>query len=175
MSTVQVPIHSRKYPNLVALVDEEDAALVLQYRWNIFVSRPHSAHPRLYVKARISPNQFVYLHHLILPPKPGHEVDHWSGDGLDNRRGNLRECTSAGNNQNRAKRSGSASSYCGVERNKKRWIARIKSSNQGIYLGSFASEIEAALAYDDAARIHHREYATLNFPRPGERGVHDSR
>jgi hypothetical protein len=31
-------------------------------------------------------------------------------------------------------------------------------------LGNFLKEVDAALAYDQAAREHHREKAQLNFP-----------
>jgi hypothetical protein len=32
------------------------------------------------------------------------------------------------------------------------------------HLGSFVNEVEAALAYDQAAREHHKDKAKLNFP-----------
>lgn len=172
MSTVRVPIHSRKYPKLYALIDEEDAELVMQYRWNVVA--PPTKPGKYYARARIAyPDQWEYMHRLIAGPRSDEEVDHWNGDGLDNRRKNLRACETTGNNQNRRRRKTGASMYCGVWRQKKRWAASIDANHRRYLLGTFATEEEAARAYDAKARELHGEFATLNFPLPGERGTHD--
>lgn len=43
----------------------------------------------------------VYMHRLIINAQPGERVDHINGDGLDNRRYNLRICSRSTNNRNR--------------------------------------------------------------------------
>jgi hypothetical protein len=91
-------------------------------------------------------------------------VDHINGDKLDNRALNLRPCSNAENLRNGAKRKGS-SRYKGVcfHRQNKNWIASITVNYKTKHLGSFCSEIEAAMAYDEAAKALHGNYARLNF------------
>jgi hypothetical protein len=36
-------------------------------------------------------------------------------------------------------------------------------NGKNIYMGSYKTEREAAMAYDDAAHKHHGEFANLNF------------
>lgn len=98
-------------------------------------------------------------------------VDHVNGDGLDNRRVNLRPATRSQNQGNRRKFLSTASQYKGVTpwaKDKARWIAVCRRKK---VLGVFNSEAEAALAYDAAARQEFGEYAALNFPGPGERSA----
>jgi len=93
--------------------------------------------------------------------------DHANCNSLDNRKTNLRPATVSQNLCNRTKRkSKTRSKYKGLEwdRKQRKWKARIQINNRKIYLGSFDSEIDAALAYDRAAKKYHREFANLNFP-----------
>ena len=46
----------------------------------------------------------------------------------------------------------------------KQWRARIGVNSGSMYLGYFYNELEAAKAYDEAAKKYHGEYANLNFP-----------
>jgi hypothetical protein len=46
----------------------------------------------------------------------------------------------------------------------RRWRARIRVNGKRIYLGSFIDETDAAKAYDNDARKHHGQFASLNFP-----------
>ena len=55
------------------------------------------------------------------------------------------------------------SKYKGVEKTKNTWYARITVNGDKIYLGSFPTEKEAAMAYDTAASRHFGEFAQLNF------------
>jgi hypothetical protein len=92
-------------------------------------------------------------------------VDHINGNGLDNRRANLRLATSAQNNYNRRITSRRTSKYKGVDyhASKRAYRARITVDKKKIFLGHFPDESSAARAYDVAAKKHHKEFAALNF------------
>lgn len=92
-------------------------------------------------------------------------VDHINGDGLDNRRSNLREATSAQNNANAQMNYNNTAGYKGVSRVKRspNWRACIRISGKTRHLGMFPTAEDAARAYDAAARIVHGEFARLNF------------
>lgn len=89
-------------------------------------------------------------------------LDHKDCNGLNNKINNLRECCQAQNSQNRSRGSGK-SKYKGVHFSRGRWISRIQVSGKRKYLGSFASEAEAAKAYDESARFYFGNWANLNF------------
>src|SRR5207253_3852593 len=100
----------------------------------------------------------------ILQAPPSQEVDHRNGDGLDNRRENLRLVAHAQNCRNQRLRPHS-SRFKGVTFNRElgRWHAAIMVDYRRIHLGTFDSEEEAALAYDEASRELHGEYGRPNF------------
>jgi len=100
------------------------------------------------------------LHRIIMNPCRNMVVDHINGDGLDNRKSNLRVCTQAKNLANKRKNKYSKSRYKGVvkQSNGSKFVARCKD----IYLGSFVSEHEAAAAYNKKALELFGEYAYIN-------------
>jgi hypothetical protein len=104
-----------------ALVDESDYDIVSKYRWHV-----RKDGRRLYAGTNIE-GKVIGMHRLILGVRDGEECDHISGDGLDNRRCNLRIVTNQQNMMNMRKRFGCSSIYKGVSRsrNAKRWIAKI--------------------------------------------------
>jgi hypothetical protein len=108
----------------------------------------------------------VYLHREIMKPPKGLLVDHINGDGLDNRRDNLRVATHSQNSCNRRKQKNTTSKFIGAHLDKRtsRWIAQIMYQRKMIHLGTFDNEIDAARAYDAAAKKYHGEFARLNFP-----------
>ncbi|MGB7582952.1 MAG: AP2 domain-containing protein [Sedimentisphaerales bacterium] len=110
--------------------------------------------------------RFVSLHREIMNPPKGLVVDHRNGDGLDNRRANLRLATHSQNMINRPKtKSKTTSKFVGVnfDKSRNKWAAKIHYENKKIWLGRFDSEIDAAKAYDEAAIKYHGEFARLNF------------
>jgi len=107
------------------------------------------------------------MHRLIMDPPRGYVVDHINGDGLDNRRANLRLATHAQNGRNRRKIKKGISKYKGVswEESTGKWRALIHVDRKKISLGCYKDEVTAAKVYDKAAKKYHGEFARLNFPR----------
>jgi hypothetical protein len=105
----------------------------------------------------------IRLHDIILGTPSSCFVDHWNRNTLDNRRLNLRPCTSRQNVFN-AKRQIGVSGYIGTWPSGNRWSAYLKADGIRRYLGTFDTAIEAAIARDLAAVRYHGEFAVLNFP-----------
>ncbi len=93
------------------------------------------------------------------------EVDHRNGDGLDNRRENLRAATRTQNMANTRLRSNNTSGFKGVSFDNRtaRWIAAIRLDGHSYFLGRFDVPEEAARAYDAAALRLFGEFARINF------------
>jgi hypothetical protein len=105
-----------------------------------------------------------FLHRIVLGTGRRVQVDHRNGDGLDNRRSNLRPCNHRQNQWNSSGKRRGKSRYKGVVLTKWGWHAQIRCGDKRPYLGVFATEEEAARVYDAAARRLHGEFAKLNFP-----------
>lgn len=142
---------------MTILVDNEDYDVVKNYNW--FAMKKGD---RWYAVTNKNGYVRVYMHKLIVDYD---EVDHANRNGLDNRKINLRNCTRSQNNQNQRKRLGASSKYKGVswKSDLQKWRAKIYVRYQEIHLGYFENEIEAARAYDEAAREHFGEFARTNF------------
>lgn len=118
--------------------------------------------PRLYA-ARRNDGGKVLLHRAVARAKPGEVVDHLDRDTLNNQRSNLRCCTHSQNLANQGARTGKTSAFKGVSRHRDgAWIAQICKEYQSHNLGSFASDQEAARAYDKAAVELHGNFALTN-------------
>jgi hypothetical protein len=107
----------------------------------------------------------VYMHRLIAGATALQVVDHRDGNGLNNRRENLRIATIAQNQWNSGSHKDCRCGFKGVAESKSRFTARIRAGRTGIYIGSFATAEEAARAYDEKAIELFGEFARLNFPR----------
>lgn len=107
----------------------------------------------------------IYMHQEILKTRCGMMSDHINRNGLDNRECNLREVTNSQNMQNCNPRKGKSIYRGAYQKAKgKKWYSRIRTGKgKRLYLGSFDSEIDAAKAYDDAARKYYGEHAAVNF------------
>ena len=103
----------------------------------------------------------IYMHRLILGALPGEIIDHRNNNGLDNRRKNLRFSDKKSNSAN-VKSYGGKSKYKGVSPRRNKWEAYIQGSEGKIHLGTFSSEVEAAKAYDYAAKKLFGQFAFPN-------------
>lgn len=147
---------------LFAIIDADSEELVAGYLWT-----PIRIKGLIYARACVGRDR-ILMHNLITG---WGRCDHVNGDGLDNRRVNLREATKSQNGANRRKSvPGTASRFKGVSRHAdgRQWRAQIGVNGEKVYLGLYLSEEAAARAYDDKARAAFGEFAALNFPRPGE-------
>ena len=154
----------------VALCDEADFEMLAQHQWAMqpsgtgrvkyAVRTTHANGRRLHLR----------MHRVLAGLEVGdpRQVDHKNHDGLDNRRVNLRVCEAGENNCNTRKAPGLTSRYKGVtgitRYGYQQWVVKIERARRRHYLGVFTDEIEAARAYDEAAKQLHGEFAILNFP-----------
>ena len=146
----------------LAIVDDEDYVWLSQFNW-------HAVGNYAVRRVRLNPpinglRQGVqFMHRVIMEAPHGVLIDHRNRNPLDNRRCNLRFATVSQNLMNMRKADAKRSRYKGVAYGKEGWQSQIMKDGQSRWLGYFASEIEAARAYDAAARELFGEFAFLNF------------
>lgn len=135
----------------VALVDDADVPLLSTRSWQ--------AQPRRDGQGCYAVSDGVRMHRLLLRAQPGQIVDHRNGDGLDNRRHNLRLGTQSGNCVNRRRTPGRY--LRGARPKKGLWQAYIKFGGKQRSLGYFNTEQAAHEAYITEARLLHGDWMPL--------------
>lgn len=95
-------------------------------------------------------------------------IDHINRNPTDNRKENLRVATRSENGYNTGpwnpRTMKKYSGYKGVGTNRDLWTARIFFKSRFFNVGTYQNEMEAAAAYDYAARKLFKEFAYTNFP-----------
>lgn len=136
--------------DFVCLIDEADVPLVCNVRWWAVANTNE-----LYYAygSPIRGKREIAMHRYLLGMPP-QLIDHVNGNGLDNRRSNLRLATQAQNYMNRR----SVSLKTGIRQCKKGFSASIRFQRKHVALGRFPSE-EAAVA----ARIAFQKLAYGEF------------
>ncbi|MFE0595423.1 HNH endonuclease [Paenibacillus lactis] len=144
----------------VAIVDDEDYGKLIKLKWHY--NRGYARHS--YWESGTSKS--IWMHHVILGVYPNRKlvVDHINGNPLDNRKINLRIVTQQQNLFNKSPSCKSTSKFKGVYWYKARskWCSKIMLDGRYRHIGYFESEIEAALAYNKAARELFGDCAKLN-------------
>ncbi len=141
-----------------AWVSDCDYERVMKYKWYL------AKRGRLNYAASHIDGKLTMLHRYILKPPPGYDTDHEDGNGLDNRRENIRNCTRQENSRNQQPQLNCSSRYKGVYKNnqKTKWCAEVKVDGRYEHLGSFDNEDDAAVAYNRAASLRFGKFARLN-------------
>lgn len=150
----------------ISVIDAIDVPLVQPYRW-LFRKRQGGDNYYAHTNAKKDGQDvWIMLHRLLLSPPDGMVIDHINGDGLDNRRCNMRITTVTQNNRNRGKGRNNSSGFKGVYWSsvENKWRVQIRNGKGKVWIGKFNDLTEAARAYDKAARELHGEFAVLNFP-----------
>ena len=157
----EIPLGGKKAAGRVALVDDEDYGLVMGYRWHVKERRRADRNDGPYAVTTTPYKSSLGMHQLITGWLM---TDHIDRDGLNNQRSNLRPATRTQNAQNSRPKTGSSSRFKGVawHRGVEKWQVTIKADGRHRYLGCFADEEEAALAYNAAALEAWGPYAYLN-------------
>lgn len=153
----QIPLSQ----GLFALVDDEDFEELSKYKWN-----PQKNGERIYAKRpgvnhNTGLRRPVFMHrHILGVTDRAIDVDHIDRNGLNNQKSNLRICTRSFNNANAKIPKDNTSGYKGVYFDKSRglWHARISK----IFLGRFKDKIDAAKAYNEAAKTLWGDFARIN-------------
>lgn len=150
--------------NKVAIVDDEDSDLI-KLKWQA-VKRPRSKTHYAQTGITKPRHTTIAMHRIILSrvlerSLLRHEqVDHINGNGLDNRRCNLRLANQSNNASNVAIKSNNTSGYKGVSRySHSKWRAQIVVNQKYIHLGIFDTAEEAHKAYCEAAKLHFGNFA----------------
>jgi hypothetical protein len=152
---------------LRVLVDDADYLELSRHKWTAgFYGN------NVYAVRGIGPKgrtKIIYMHRVILGLDEGSTrvSDHINGDGLDNRRDNLRACTRAENNTNVPPHSTSSHGYKGLmwDKRRGRYSSCVHVGGERHYVGTSSSSTELALARDIAALRLQGKYAWLNFPK----------
>jgi hypothetical protein len=140
---------------LVAIIDEADAGMVGVCSW---CASYNGRNPIPYVKGRpCGDRRFVRLHRFLLG-FPADQVDHISGDTLDNRRSNLRIATQSQSTANTSIRKDNTTGYKGVSLACGLYVATCR----GVVVGRFTTAIAAAECYDRIALATFGEFARTN-------------
>lgn len=130
-----------------ATIDAEDADKVRGSKWRLDIKRKTSEATHYAATGR-SPK--IMLHRAVMGAKLGEIVDHVDGDGLNNRKENLRICNISENTANWHRL---RSKYRGVYYHKatKKWAAEIYQQRKKYYIGLFGTPEDAARAYNQKA------------------------
>lgn len=154
------------------MIDDEDFDKLSKLKWqaqydlkngNFYAVSMQKVSGKLYQRR---------MHRILMAAEKGHLVDHKDGNSLNNQKANLRLCDSQQNGANARPITGGTSKYKGVCWSKRgqKWVVQVTSKGVRHHIGRFTDEVEAAKAYNDAAILHHGEFAYLNTfdPTPNE-------
>lgn len=151
----------------VALVDDSDYKQLIKHKWYAhFDGTEWYAVRNVWIETPTRRRTTIKMHRYILGLQSGDGlvIDHINGDGLDNRRCNLRLATHAENLRNQRTQIKSKSGLKGVTASGGKWRVSIKINGRTKHVGIFDDPKDAGLAYDKAALSAYGEFARLNFP-----------
>ncbi len=156
-----IDISTPKHPDTFAMVDDADFDWLNRWKWS--PNRPHKN--AVYImrnEIRAGKSTCIYMHRAVVDAPMGVTVDHINGNPLDNRRTNLRLCTSSQNACNMRLRSDNTFGFKGLRNCRGKWQFQIKKNKTIKIVGGFKTARDAATAYDEAALELHGPFAKTN-------------
>jgi len=150
----------------VAQVDDDMFEYLNQWKWTAYKNPKDKTWYALRATGGRKNHKTIYMHREIMNPQAGMEVDHKDGNGLNNQKGNLRICTKSQNQYNKSIQKNNKSGYKGVwfDKIRLRWAVSITIDGKSRRIGRYTDIVQAARAYDEAAKRYYGEFAKLNFP-----------
>jgi hypothetical protein len=147
-----------------AVIDADDVHFVDGVNWCALVRKNTVYAVRSAPKDARGKRRAVFMHRVVMNAPDGMEVDHFDGNGLNNRRStNLRLATHQQNMYNQRIASNNTSGVKGVSwcKNRNEWRAKIKLNDKYKHLGYFTEKNLAAAAYARASAELHGEFGRL--------------
>lgn len=145
---------------LCATVDDEDYHFLMQWKWHAYRGHDGTVYAHRNSEPVNGKRSHIMMHRVINDTPPGMDTDHVNGDGLDNRRANLRTASRAQNMWNRRPNKEGSSPFKGVYWHVQhgKWAASIQVNKKRKHIGLFATQEEAADAYRARAAIEHATF-----------------
>lgn len=149
-------VYRKNGTKYVSTINSSDVVAISKFTWRVLEKENNPTYLRTTNKG-----VNLVLHRLVLNPFSFQVVDHIDGNGLNNVRSNLRVCSHIQNQRNRHRFLGN---FKGVTYHKrdKMFTSSIKFNSKANHLGYFKTEVEAAIAYNQAALKYFGEFARLN-------------
>ena len=142
--------------NIKFYFDLEDYNLIKDYCWYISSTG--------YVVNK-STDGIIFMHRLITHCESNKDVDHINHVLTDNRKTNLRSCSTAQNAINHILNSNNTSGYSGVYWNKRKqkWNARVWINTKEVSLGHFNNKEDAIQARKQAENEYYGEFVPIKI------------
>lgn len=155
MGFLIMEIYLAKYEKSI-LFDDCDLELICSFKWRCVFE-----HSQWYA---VSSNG-IKMHRLLLDCPKNMVIDHINGNGLDNRRSNLRICTIGENLRNHKLKNNNTSGFIGIHKMKStcNYQSYININGEKHYCGTFKNIQDAIIARNEAAKKYHGEFAVLNI------------
>lgn len=133
-----------------AIVDDEDYDAMNSVKWYTYECF-YTFYAMRTVRMGGGKKKSFHMHRMINKTPDGMLTDHINGNGLDNRKENLRSVSHKENMVNCARNTPKRPKYRGISWHKSnyKWYAQITIDSKNIYIGSFHNQEEAASAYNE--------------------------
>ncbi len=148
----------------VALVDDEDYERVNSFKW--YAHWAHRTKTFYATRKTKRPNQqHIYMHRFIMNTPDDMLCDHANHNTLDNRKVNLRNCTTSQNQMNKGALPNNKLGLKDISWDKqaKKYVVHLEINEISVFRKRFNTLEEAITARDEAVKKYHGEFACLNF------------
>lgn len=154
-----------RYGNVIAttLFDIENIPLVEKYKWYLSPRKKENYTDYVACGGSTSPERYL-LHRLIMGDYDTYEdTDHKNGNGLDNRKSNLRQCNTSQNLLNRTKQVDSLLGFKNINYRKAgdKYVVQIVMMDEKVRIRKQYPSLQEAIDYRDA--IYKRFLININL------------